>query len=356
MSRLTVTIEQINSSGAGVARHEGKVYFVPFAVPGDVVEIMVVREHKRYAECRILRIISKSPHRVEPPCPYYFKCGGCQLQHVTYDEQLKAKQNQVINALSRLGKFQNVSVAPTRPSPEIFNYRNRIRLHRDKAGRVGFFSAGSHKLIEIEKCLIAREELNIRIKAIKDGGENFPPDGELRADGAKAFGQVNPEQNENLVRQVIDFAVLTGNEEVVDLYAGSGNFSFPLAQKAKKVWAIERDAAAVEWGKKKSASGRSPIIWINASALKGLLDLKREGACPSVIVCDPPRQGMKEALDALVALNPQKIIYVSCDPATFARDCGVLAQKGWQLGEAVPLDMFPQTAHVEVVGVLRLSA
>ncbi|MDO8519172.1 MAG: TRAM domain-containing protein, partial [Deltaproteobacteria bacterium] len=148
MLKITLKIEKLNSEGAGIARHEGKVCFIPWAVPGDTVLAQVEKEGRDFNECRLLEVIEKSSDRVDPPCPYFFNCGGCQLQHISYPAQLIAKQTLVMDALKRIARLSDAVVSPLIPSPKIWNYRNRIKLHRDRKGKIGFFKTSSHEIIE----------------------------------------------------------------------------------------------------------------------------------------------------------------------------------------------------------------
>lgn len=353
MLKLTLKIEKLNSEGAGVARFEGKVCFVPWAAPGDTVLAEVEKEGRDFNECRLIEIVEKSPDRVDPPCPYFMTCGGCQLQHLSYESQLTAKQILVEDALKRIAKISD-PVSPIIPSPKIWNYRNRIKLHRDRKGKIGFFKNLSHEIIEIDKCLIADERINEKLKRIA-----FPPaanEVEVRVDGLRTFAQVNDPQNETMVKMVLDFADPKPGEKVIDLYCGAGNFTFPLAKAGAEVVGIEKNGAEIEGARKRAFAEKiTNIRWIQQSAFSALVGLKGDGAVCDTLVADPPRKGLAEAVDALILLKPKKIVYVSCNPATFARDTAHLIKAGYRLDKCQPLDMFPQTSQVELVGLFKSS-
>lgn len=353
--QLELTIESLNSQGAGVARHEGKVYFVPRAVPGDKIRAQVEAEEKNYNRARLLDVLQRSPDRVDPPCPYFFECGGCQLQHIKYTAQLAAKRAILASALQRVGRFENPPVEPVIPSPKEFHYRSRIRVHADSKGAVGFYRDLSHEVVEIDACRIADPALNAQLAALR---ATFPlkplQSRELRIDGSGAFTQVNPLQNEKLVRVVLDFLSPRKTDQVFDLFAGNGNLTFPIAQRVKKVWAIEKNGVSVAEGMKRAeGEGVGNILWREASALPALLELKRQGTRCDAVVLDPPRRGLAEAVDGVLPFKPAKVVYVSCDPATLARDAEKLKNAGYRLISCRPLDMFPQTAHVESVSLFE---
>ncbi|MBI2340964.1 MAG: class I SAM-dependent RNA methyltransferase [Deltaproteobacteria bacterium] len=167
LPKLTVSIEKLNSEGEGLARHMGKVIFIPWGVPGDTVSIQIEEEQKDYSRGRILDIVQKSPDRADPPCPYFFNCGGCQLQQMTYESQLKSKKEMVLDALRRIAKMPDAACEDVIPSPKTWNYRSRIQIQRDREGKIGFFRAESHEIVEIEKCLIADERLNEKLAELR---------------------------------------------------------------------------------------------------------------------------------------------------------------------------------------------
>lgn len=346
-----VTIEKLNSRGCGLGRFGGKIIFVPWGIPGDRLFVQIEKKHHDYNEARLLQIVEKSPDRVEPPCPYFFVCGGCQLQQMSYEAQLKWKRQIVVDAVRRISRISLPEIPPVIPSPKVWNYRSRIRLHRDRKGRVGFYKAGSHEVVEIEKCLIADERLNEKLKS-QIPNSKLQEEFELRVDGCEAFSQVNVEQNEKLVGLVVKWAALEGKESVIDLYCGGGSLTFPLAAKARTVIGIDRDIHTISEAISRSATrGVRNIRWIQGSAFQVLLGFKKEGLVVDLLVMDPPRRGVAEAIEGVFSLKPKRIVYVSCNPATFARDTARLVREGYHLTSCQPLDMFPHTAHIEVVGL-----
>ena len=166
LPKITVTIEKLNSEGEGLARHLGKVIFIPWGVPGEVVSVQIEEAHKDYNRGRIIDIVQKSPDRTDPPCPWFFNCGGCQLQQMTYEAQLKWKKEIVLDALRRIAKMPDATIEEVIPSPKIWNYRSRIQIQRDREGKIGFFKSQSHEIVEIEKCLIADERLNEKLRKL----------------------------------------------------------------------------------------------------------------------------------------------------------------------------------------------
>lgn len=344
---MIITIEKLSSEGSGIARANGLVLFIPFTVPGDTVEAEITRQYPKYAEAKVVRLITASPDRITPPCPYFYECGGCQLQHMNYATQLASKKQIVMDALKRIGKVNDVIVPDVTPSPKEFFYRSRIQLQQSQTGKIGFFKRNTHDIVEIKKCLIADEKINEQLENIKNIPDNRF---ELKTDPTSGFTQINILQNNNLVQTVLDYLDPKPEDLVADVYCGSGNFTFPISEKAKHVWAIERDIKSLKEGKKKKTSN---ISWIKATSSEGLRKLRKMDS----VVVDPPREGMdKETLNALIDLHPKKIISVSCNPSTFARDAERLIQKGYQLTKVQPLDMFPQTSHVEIVGLFILSS
>ena len=369
------TIEKLSSSGDGIARHQGKVVFVPWSVPGDVVTIKIEREQRDFSAGRLLTIESPSPDRATPPCPYFFKCGGCQLQQMSYEAQLKWKKEIVRGALERIGGLRSAPLSDVIPSPKIWNYRSRIQLHTDRKGRVGFYAAGSHQIVEIEKCLIADERLNEKLLSLRGVRSSAKDDEaiqmsqldcfaiarnddkgavELRTHEGNAFTQINPAQNENLIRIVREMAGAKNSDRILELYCGDGNLSLPLAKDGAKLTAVDRDSAALGEARKKSdSSGIKNIRFVCGEVLSVVKGLLLEKRTFDLIVADPPRKGLEGVTDKLPLFGTQKIISVSCNPATFARDAKTLSQSGYELSDCRPLDMFPHTAHIELVGLFE---
>jgi len=424
--RAQVWIEKLSIGGRGVARHEGLVIFVPDTGPEERVEIELTAVKKNFAEGRVLRILSSSPHRVQPPCPVAGICGGCSWQHVAYAEQLRQKREFVREALRKFSGFDLAGsdvkgdslVGEVVPSPFEFRYRNRIQLHH-AGGRLGFHRRGSHHIVDIDDCLIAESELTAEFPRLHRKFENSSPgrfellkteegqvvergwrttdgdkdgkDGEDWTDGeslsgglvekggGSAFSQVNSAQNERLVGYVVVDTILhharssagiaSGNDstdeclEIYDLYAGNGNFTFPIAKALPKarITAVELNSRSVQSAREKVERDfvdRGLLQIEETDVARFLTSLRASRSARSsafsetIVVLDPPRTGCApDVMNSLVELAPRLIIYVSCHPVTLARDLSTL-NESYALVDVRPFDMFPQTDHVETVAVL----
>lgn len=346
--QIKLTIEKLNSKGDGLARHEGKVCFIPWGVPGDEVIAQIEKEHKDFDDARIIKITKKSPDRVEPRCPYFYKCGGCQLQHLNYEAQLRSKHEIVLDALKRIARISEPPLRPVIPSPRIWQYRTRLRLHQDREGKIGLYERESHRVVPIDACMIAEDGINRMISELHANSDRPNQTGELelRMDQSKAFTQINPKQNERLIEVVMGF--LGTEQNVFDLYCGNGNFTLPASKQSTHVWGIEKNSSALREAKERGEV--SNISWVHASVVRGINGLREKGINSDAMIANPPRRGLDEVLEAIIPLKPKKIIYVSCVPATFARDSSHLIKSGYILKTCQPIDMFPQTVHVELVG------
>ena len=321
-------IEKLIYGGNGAGFIARMPVFVPMTVPGDEIECEIVRKHKGYVEGRILRIIRPSPNRVVPKCEHFGRCGGCQWQHVAYAAQILWKQMILEEQLLRIGKIKEPNVLPTIPSPRAWNYRSRIKLHKDKDGRTGFYAQGTRDLIEIEDCLIAGA-------GVKENG----------------FTQVNPSQNENLKELIKLLVKETGVKTVLELYCGSGNLTFPTMDIVDYIEASDSDRHAIHSAVKLEKQGMGPKFTVESGkcTLERILKEKKQFDC---LLVDPPRDGCKDILVGILRFKPPVIIYVSCNPSTLARYVGALIQGGYSLKSSQPIDMFPQTYHIESVSVL----
>jgi len=347
------------------------------------VRAHITQDKRTYAFAEIDAILEPSPERVEPRCPYFGICGGCHWQHIDYAAQLRFKQDVVIEQMARIGGLRDITVHPTIASPDPWRYRSHATFHVTSAGRLGFIGVDDHTVIPIDDCYIIRPELRAWFNAVKH--EEFQPDERVRlqvgSDGeylvarsranadpddeaelasdeivhyrikghnfqvtGGSFFQVNLPQAEKLVDLVLDRLALQGGERVLDLYSGVGLFTAFLAEPARFGTAVELYAPAVRDAE------------INLLGLTNV-DLRVgtiEGALPrgsaDAAVIDPPRAGMKpKALETVVSRAPRKIVYVSCDPSTLARDAKLLVAGGYRLLDVQPVDMFPQTYHIESV-------
>lgn len=402
--RFELHLTDMAHGGDALGRREGKVIFVPYAIPGEEALVEIVEDKGSYARAQLVEIVSPSPHRVAPPCPHFGpgKCGGCQWQHIDYQAQLHFKAKVVGDQLARLGRLPDVPVSRTIPSASPWRYRNHVQFAVSDDGRLGFVATDGRRVESIEVCYLLHpllEELfaaldlglpGLRRLSLRAGvhtgdqmilfetHDDEPPALEsdlpvscalLLSDGtpvnlignnyltevvagrrfrisATSFFQVNTAAAEELVRVVSEYLAPKGDEMLLDAYCGVGTFALSLADKVSYVIGIEEDAGAV-------ADARLNVTELtNVEFIKGSVEvsLPRLGRRIDLAVLDPPRQGCKpEALTALIELAPRRVIYVSCDPATLARDARRLADGGYQLLEVQPVDMFPQTYHIESV-------
>ncbi len=368
-------IQDIARGGNGVARYENRVIFVPLTLPGDVVTARIVKTDKRFATAEVLEIEAPSTDRVTPPCAVFGVCGGCTWQHVPYDLQWKTKRNGALHALSRTGLRYNGRVEEF-PAAHPWTYRNRIQLRARVVSsdevQLGYYARGSREVVGIERCEIAREELNsrlpgIRAEALKRGGESkveleVLPDQTVRevwdaAHGAMGFRQINDEQNDHLRAYVR--ANLSDGIHLLDLYGGSGNFSFADASRYAFVECV--DVGSPEGGFPGQPANyrfyRSDVArWLDRrakEAAKGLFKVKGSSV---EVVLDPPREGLGDHSNkiarSLDEIGAEKIVAIGCDADSWARDMFRLSNCGWRLERVAIFDLFPQTPHVESVGVL----
>lgn len=438
---MKVKINNLGSSGEGVGRHEGKPVFVDGALPDEVVEVELTVEKKTYSKGRLSQLLESSPHRIDPPCPVFGRCGGCQLQHLSYAQQLEAKRLRVEEALRRIGGFQDIQVEECRPSPTPYHYRNKIQLRAatGKNGQLelGLFAKGSHKLVTMDHCLIHCElgeqifqllrqvlpgsgvsaydpltrsgELRTVLvrTAVKTGQAllvfvtNGPASKKLRevsqdlltrcpplrgvvnnintrSDNVilgeeyrslagdesiheticgldfkvspASFFQVNPQQAEALYACAQDFAQLSHSDTLLDAYCGVGTLSLMMASQCQEVIGIECVPEAIEDAKANAERNGVSNARFRCGRAEELVD-QLEGV--DVVLMNPPRGGCDQVfLQGMLKLAPSRMVYISCDPATLARDLAYLKQHGYEIDRVRPYDMFPQTMHVETVVAL----
>lgn len=378
--RLHVTIESVAFGGQGVARADGLVIFVPFAAPADVLEIEIVGRKKRFARGRLTKVIEPSPWRTEPPCPYYGRCGGCSYQHIDYARQLDIKRRQIGEAFERIGGLAKPPVFEVIPSPRTYAYRGKAELHAaGEAGRfrLGFMDISGGRLVDIERCAIMDETINDRIREARTKGR-IPQDPDdlifwsgppAAAGGAisrtvknkeflvdrTGFFQANLYLTDRMVDAVcglIDREV----ETIVDACCGSGLFSLFCSPYARRVLGIEINDQSVQYARINARrQGVQNAEFIRGDVEEVLADRVRLGEAVDLILLDPPRAGLSaRSLAAVSGLKARDIIYISCNPATQARDIKFLSERGYDLQRLQPLDMFAQTEHIETVALLRL--
>ena len=369
--KVTLQIEDIAFGGEGVGRISDFVVFVPFVALGETVEVELVEVKKRFARGKPVKILQASARRVTPRCRYFGECGGCQYQHLEYAAQLEVKHKQICDLFERIGRLPREVVAPVVPCPSPYAYRNRIMIRSQwdkfKQGlNIGYIRADNRLVVDIEECAIAEPALNAQIQEVR---QHPPPKG-----GLKVTLRVAPEgwevprdsffQNNffllpKLVEMVRERLRDGGSRYLVDAYCGVGFFSIELADCVQEFVGIEIDAAAIKAARQNATShGRGNGQFLSGSVEELLpqtlarLDLKA-----STLILDPPRKGSDPAiLELLRNLGMAQIIYVSCHPATLARDLNTLcAGNVFEVTKIVPLDMFPQTQHVECVADVRLQ-
>ena len=367
--KLTLNISDIAFGGEGVARLDDFVVFVAFVLVGEVVEGEITEVKKNFARARLLRVVSPSPERVEPPCRYFAACGGCQYQHIAYETQLRLKHKQIADLFQRIGGVRAGAVAPVIPCPQPYGYRNRIMVRSQwnkpvQKLNLGFIRWDGGLVEDIEECKIAEPALNAQLKRVR---AHPPPKG-----GIKVVLRIPPEgwdvppdsffQNNffllpKLVETVRDFVRSGGTLHLVDLYCGVGFFGIELADAVESFVGVEYDQRAIKAAQRNAAArGRRNGEFRAATVEEALPQLlKRFSPQTTTALLDPPRKGCWPAtLQLLRRERPAQIIYVSCHPATMARDLNILCRDGvFNVVRVVPLDMFPQTQHVECVADLR---
>ncbi len=441
---ITIDIDNIGSDGQGIGRYEGMAVFVPETLPGEQVKARVTLVKKSFAVAAPLSIDKASPDRVQPVCPVYELCGGCQLQHLSYEGELRMKTQQVEDALTRIGHLNGVKVMPTLRNDHPDHYRNKMQIPvAGSKGKlhIGCFAKGTHRVIDVENCYIQKERNNDIAAVVRKWMETYriPAYDEDRRTGivrhimgrvgvrtgeimvclvtaqdnvphmkdlvkmlkaaipglksvvqnvnkrstnvilgekthlvygkptikdkignlkfnisAQSFFQVNSEQVEKLYGKALELADLKGGENVIDLYCGTGTITLFLAQKARLAVGIEIVPSAIRDAKKNAQANHiENADFLLGDAAVEMPRLVQEGMRPDVVVLDPPRAGCEErVLAAIAKVKPAKVVYVSCNPATLARDLAYLAARHFRIETVQPVDMFSRTHHVETVCLL----
>ncbi len=403
---LKLTIESIAYGGMGIARHAGIVHFVPATCSGETVLAVVTQRKATYAIAQVREIITPSATRIVPACPFFSRCGGCAYLHMAYAEQLKIKEKQLHTILMRLGKVKDPPVAQVIASPNAFYYRNRITLHKRKAcgHALGFFADDNETIIPIDHCLIAQQLLNAALanilkntpplaptvkrfddvllttdgartevcfttqRSLKKASFSHMPDGcrrEMEARFSFTYGTVRCEYGSSVFFQTnteilrilcaeLSELVRTEGGTLIDAYCGVGIFSLLLREKFRKVIGIEENPRAAEWALHNATINDAQNVFF----ITGRVEQKLAGILKSVeandctLLLDPPRSGVApHGIAAILNALPRMIIYISCEPTTFARDLVALSPH-YQLKSVIPFDMFPQTKHIESVAVL----
>ncbi|HUC90809.1 MAG TPA: 23S rRNA (uracil(1939)-C(5))-methyltransferase RlmD [Paenibacillus sp.] len=463
---VVADIVGLTHEGEGVGRVNGFTLFIQGALPGERVRAKVLKTKKTYGYAKMLELLEKSKDRVDAPCPIYKQCGGCQLQHMSYEAQLAWKRQHVVDNLVRIGKLEvvgeavggagGVIVQPTIGMDDPWRYRNKAQvpigmamadLEDGASGSLigGFYARGSHRIVDMDACLIQHERNDDAVRRVKEigsrlgvtaydessgrgllrhvvvrtgfvsgetmvvlvtNGTKIPNvqefvegiraalpdvrsivqnvnkkstnvifgdetrvlwgndviydelDGIRFAISARSFYQVNPAQTVALYRKAVEYAGLTGEETVIDAYCGIGTISLFLARRAGRVYGVEVVPEAIEDARRNAELNDIE----NAEFAVGLSEdviprWRKEGIVAEVVVVDPPRKGCDQALlDTIVKMQPKRVVYVSCNPSTLARDLQVLEAGGYRTVEVQPVDMFPHTTHVEcVIGIQRID-
>src|SRR5271170_720900 len=367
--KLTLTIHDIAFGGEGVGRIDDFVVFVPFVLVGEIVEVEITEVKKNFARAKLLRVEKSSPERVAPECRYFGACGGCQYQHIAYATQLRLKHKQISDLFERVGKIPADKIAPVIPSPQPYGYRNRIMIRSQWNGPakklvIGFIRADNNFVEDIEECKIAEPAISEQIKNVR---ANPPPKG-----GIKIVLRIPPEnwdvppdsffQNNffllpKLVETVRGFLRDGGARHLVDLYCGVGFFGIELADLVESFVGVEYDRLAIKAAQRNLVNRKISNGEFISSTVEEVLPSLLQKFSPekTSVILDPPRKGcLPQTLDLLRETRPAQVIYVSCHPATLARDLNILCADGvFELARVQPLDMFPQTQHVECVADLR---
>lgn len=367
--KISLSIQDIAFGGEGVARLDDFVIFVPFVLVGETVEAEITEIKKNFARAKLVRVEKPSADRVEPPCLYFGKCGGCQYQHIDYPAQLKIKHKQIADLFERVGKISPEKIAPVLPCPSPYGYRNRIMIRSqwnkpEQKLNIGFIRGDCGLVEDIQECKIAEPALNEQILEVR---KNPPPKG-----GLKVVLRVQPENWEvppdsffqnnffllpKLTGVVREFLQAGGTKYLADLYCGVGFFGIELAGNVERFVGVEYDQRAIQAARKNAAARNvSNAEFVSAKVEETLPKLFQTfSAEKTTVLVDPPRKGCQpEILHLFRETRPAQLLYISCHPATMARDLNILCRDGvFELMRVQPLDMFPQTQHVECVADLR---
>jgi 23S rRNA (uracil1939-C5)-methyltransferase len=398
---LDVRVERILPGGVGLAHAEGQTVFVSLAAPEDLARVRVESVRGRLVFASVVEVLEPSPARVEPPCPYFGRCGGCDFQQLSYEAQLAAKSEIIRDCLRRVARVEPPGEITVEPSPEVWRYRSRARWQHDpRRLLLGYYERGSHRVCDVADCPVAAPPVNerlLRLRALMKEGR-LPQAAEFEAvagdEGVALDPSAEPGDDGEQVRRIngetyrfdagcffqINHALLgplvaeglRGTDEsragaegsaveisgagdaggtALDLYSGVGLFTLPLARRFARVVAVEGNAASAVYARRNLADASLPNARVETSAVGAWLALHAEelGRADFVLL-DPPRAGAEpDAVRGIIALRPRHISYVSCDPATLARDLRTLLDAGYRLDSVRAFDMFPQTHHVETV-------
>lgn len=363
---MAYTIIGYDHYGRGIAKDDNKIIFIDNALIGEEVEISIYNNKKKYSEAIVTNYIKKSPNRQENICQYYNKCGGCNILHMSYEEQLNFKQEKIKNIVSKY-LDSNIKIDNIIKSNKQFNYRNKATFHY-KDGKIGYYDKKSNNIIKIDYCQLLDKSINDNIanidknhliirtngkKILKDVNEKI----ECKIGNYKynlsldAFFQINSDVTEKMYNKIKEYANSSKNDIIYDLYCGVGTIGIYLANDAKKVYGIEINEQAIkDANENMHLNNIDNIVFLAGSVDKMISKIED---LPSIIVVDPPRAGLdKNTIQTILQLEPKKLIYTSCDPMTLVRDLKLLNEK-YNINEITPFDMFPNTYHVENVCLLE---
>lgn len=398
-----IQMEKMVAGGDCLGRlPDGRAVFVPFVLPGETVRVTLVEEKKRYARAFPVEVIESAPERITPRCIHFAECGGCQYQHLDYAKQLALKEDLLRDQFQRIANIENPPIQPIVPSPDPWHYRNNIQFHLGQAGELGFIHTDGEHLLIIDECHLPQLDINAlwpqldlgpesgvyRLGIRQDSYDNMmlilegedskppefsvdmpvsavytPPDARLTIlagddhlvytlhnrhfhVSARSFFQVNTAMAEKLITFLLENLDLTETIQVIELYAGVGLFSAFLAPKVGHLIAVESSGSAChDFATNLDEFDNVDLYEAQAEDVLPTLDMPVD-----LLIMDPPRSGLAPAVhDALAKLQPAQIAYISCDPATLARDTKRILGNGYQLQSVTPFDLFPHTGHIETV-------
>ncbi|MCU8038166.1 MULTISPECIES: 23S rRNA (uracil(1939)-C(5))-methyltransferase RlmD [unclassified Shewanella] len=433
-AKLSLSVEQLDHLGAGIAQHQGKVVFIPGALPDETVTVQLTEQKKNYARAKLIKVDSSSPERVEPECPHYHTCGGCDLQHMSLSGQREHKEAALLDIMAKFAGTEGGALSPALTG-EGWHYRRRARLatlfdKNTKHLSLGFRAASSSNVVPISQCLVLAKPLSdlivpfakllnqlsakaslghleliaadnghfavLRItKALNDkdlaklsafaeqhqihiclqdnegqfqgvGAELVLPVYQLLDDKAESdavslsftpgnFVQVNGQINKAMVAQAMDWLAPAPDERILDLFCGMGNFSLPLAKMGADVIGVEGVAEMVTQARVNAKANNLDKLTFYHGDLSADLSLEPWMGKIDKLLLDPARAGAFESLQWLKKMKPRKVVYVSCNPASLARDSAVLLERGYRLQQLGLIDMFPQTHHIEAMALFELT-
>jgi 23S rRNA (uracil1939-C5)-methyltransferase len=384
---IVVRVERILPGGLGLAHDGGRTILVGLAAPGDLLRVRIENVRGRVAFASIIEVIEPSPLRVEPPCPYFGRCGGCDFQQLDYRAQLESKVSIIRDCLRRIARIEPPREIPITPSPLEWRYRARAQWqHDDQRKRLGYFERGSHRICDIAECPVLLPELQDALAGLRemmrenrlptvaedfqavagDEGVSLAPPlndeetveasriilGNRYRFSAEGFFQIN----QSLLPELVAYSIADAQGDMaIDLYCGVGLFTLPLARRFRHVTGVEGNPSAVTYARRNLSDAGLENALVECAPVGEWLSTNAQARAPiDLALLDPPRTGLEEgAAKGLLALRPHRITYVSCDPATLARDLKELLAGGYTLGAIAAFDMFPQTHHVETVAFLH---